>query len=111
MSETYRRSRESFRRGADLRDAGQFPGVKEAAVIGRPDPRKGEQPVAFVAASEGAVLEEKALHHFLKRKLADYKVPKRIFIMPALPRNATGKILKTTLREIPEPELSQVTMA
>ena len=89
----------------------QFPGVKEAAVIGRPDPRKGEQPVAFVAASEGAVLEEKALHHFLKRKLADYKVPKRIFIMPALPRNATGKILKTTLREMPAPELSQVTVA
>ena len=37
----------------------QFPGVKEAAVIGKPDPRRGEQPIAFVAANDGAVLEEK----------------------------------------------------
>ena len=53
----------------------QFPGVKEAAVIGKPDPRKGEQPIAFVAANDGAVLEEKALQQFVRRKLADYKVP------------------------------------
>jgi long-chain acyl-CoA synthetase len=81
----------------------QFPGVKEAAVIGKPDPRKGEQPIAFVAANDGAVLEEKALLHFVRRKLADYKVPRKVVLMPALPRNATGKILKTTLRELPLP--------
>jgi long-chain acyl-CoA synthetase len=80
----------------------QFPGVKEAAVIGKPDPRKGEQPVAFVAANEGATLEEKVLQQFMRRKLADYKVPRKVVLMPALPRNATGKILKTTLRELPE---------
>ena len=79
----------------------QFPGVKEAAVIGKPDSRKGEQPIAFVAANDGAVLEEKALQQFLRRKLADYKVPRKIVVLPALPRNATGKILKTTLRELP----------
>ena len=39
----------------------QFPGVKEAAVIGKPDSRKGEQPIAFVAANEGAVLDERGL--------------------------------------------------
>ena len=77
----------------------QFPGVKEAAVIGVPDPRKGEQPVAFVTAAEGQTLDERALHQFIRDKLADYKLPRHIFILPALPRNATGKILKTELRK------------
>ncbi len=79
----------------------QFPGVKEAAVIGKPDSRRGEQPIAFVAANEDAALDEKALQHFLRRKLADYKVPRTVVLLPALPRNATGKILKTTLRDMP----------
>jgi long-chain acyl-CoA synthetase len=79
----------------------QYPGVKDAAVIGKPDPRKGEQPIAFVSPNDGAVLEEKALQQFVRRKLADYKVPRKVVILPALPRNATGKILKTTLRELP----------
>ncbi|HWY31687.1 MAG TPA: AMP-binding protein, partial [Candidatus Acidoferrum sp.] len=43
----------------------QIPGVKEAAVIGRPDSRKGEQPVAFVAPIDGSVLEEKAIQRFI----------------------------------------------
>jgi long-chain acyl-CoA synthetase len=78
----------------------QFPGVKEAAVVGKPDARKGEQPVAFVAANEGAMLEEDAIRHFLRRKLADYKVPRQVLLLASLPRNATGKILKTALREM-----------
>jgi long-chain acyl-CoA synthetase len=78
----------------------QFPGVKEAAVVSKPDPRKGEQPIAFVAAIDGASLEERPMQQFLKGKLADYKVPRRIVFLPALPRNATGKILKTALREL-----------
>jgi long-chain acyl-CoA synthetase len=77
----------------------QFKGVKEAAVIGVPDARKGEQPVAYLAADEGATLEECALIEFLRGKLADYKVPRQIIFLPALPRNATGKILKTDLRK------------
>jgi long-chain acyl-CoA synthetase len=76
----------------------QFPGVKEAAVIGVPDSRRGEQPLAFVAPKENAALEERALLLFLKEKLADYKVPRRVVFVPSLPRNATGKILKTALR-------------
>jgi long-chain acyl-CoA synthetase len=76
-----------------------FPGVKEAAVIGVPDARRGEQPVAFVALAEGQTLDEKALLQFIRDKLADYKVPKQIIILPALPKNATGKILKTELRK------------
>jgi long-chain acyl-CoA synthetase len=78
----------------------QIPGVKEAAVIGQPDPRKGEQPVAFVAAVDGSVLEEKAIQRFVKERLADYKVPRKVVLVPALPRNATGKVLKTALRQM-----------
>jgi long-chain acyl-CoA synthetase len=79
----------------------QFPGVKEAAVVGKPDTRRGEQPVAFIAPNDGVTLDEKALQQFLRRRLADYKVPRRILQLEALPRNATGKILKTRLRQIP----------
>jgi long-chain acyl-CoA synthetase len=77
----------------------QFPGIKEAAVVGVPDPRRGEQPVAFVAGAEGVLVDERTLLQFVRAKLADYKVPRRIQVMTALPRNATGKILKTVLRE------------
>ena len=79
----------------------QFPGVKEAAVVGKTDPRKGELPIAFVVANDGVVLDEKTLQQFVRHKLADYKVPRKVVLLPALPRNATGKILKTTLRELP----------
>ncbi|MCS7089976.1 MAG: AMP-binding protein [Limisphaera sp.] len=78
----------------------QYPGVKEAAVIGIPDPRRGEQPLAFVAPAEGARPEEASLLRFLRDRLADYKVPRGIAFMESLPRNATGKILKTTLRQM-----------
>jgi long-chain acyl-CoA synthetase len=81
----------------------QFAGVREAAVVGMPDSRKGEQPVAFVVPNEGVTLDEKGLRHFLRRKLADYKIPRKIVLLEALPRNATGKILKTNLREMPLP--------
>jgi len=77
----------------------QFPGVKEAAVIGMPDSRKGEQPVAYVVSNEGTPVEEKALLQFVRSKLADYKIPRRVVFLTELPRNATGKILKTTLRD------------
>ena len=79
----------------------QYPGVKEAAVIGRPDSRKGEQPVAFISPNQGQAVEESELRNFLRKRLADYKVPRKIVVLPALPRNATGKILKTALRELP----------
>jgi len=78
----------------------QFPGVREAAVIGKPDARRGEMPVAFVAPNEGHQVDVKALTAFIKERLADYKVPRRIVELAALPRNATGKVLKTALREL-----------
>ena len=78
----------------------QFDGIKEAAVVGVSDPRKGEMVVACVAPVEGRELDETALLALLKTKLAAYKLPRKVMKMEALPRNATGKILKTNLREI-----------
>ncbi len=78
----------------------KFPGIKEVAVIGLPDPRRGESPAAFVSVNEGVALDENALRHFVREKLADYKVPRQIVVLPALPRNPTGKILKNALRQL-----------
>ena len=78
----------------------QYPGVKEVAVIGVPDARRGEQPLAFVAPADGQTLDEKILLQFVRERMADYKVPKRIVFLAALPRNATQKILKTELRNM-----------
>jgi len=77
----------------------EFNGVEEAAVIGVNDAKRGERPLAFVAAAKGAVLDAAELARFLKERLADYKQPREIRLVTALPRNATGKILKTELRE------------
>jgi long-chain acyl-CoA synthetase len=77
----------------------QFPGVKEAAVIGQPDARRGEQPLAFVVPNEAAAIDADALLKFVRGKIADYKVPRQIVVMAALPRNASGKVLKTELRK------------
>ena len=78
-----------------------YPGVKEVAVIGVPDARKGEQPVAFIAANDGTQLDNAKILEWLRERLADYKTPKKIVQLQSLPRNATGKILKTVLREHP----------
>lgn len=80
----------------------QFPGVKEAAVVGRPDPRRGEQPVAFVVPEEGESVDPEVLLRFIRSRLADYKVPRRVTLLSSLPRNATGKVLKTVLRQQPD---------
>lgn len=77
-----------------------FPGVKEAAVIGVKDERRGEQALAFVSAAEGQTINEQELLQFIRGKLADYKIPKQIVVLSALPKNATGKVLKTELRKM-----------
>jgi long-chain acyl-CoA synthetase len=89
----------------------QYPGIKETAVIGWPDARRGEQPVAYVALADGAQLNSVALLRYLKQHLADYKVPRHVIILPSLPRNATGKILKTVLRTLPRPARREVKAA
>ncbi len=74
------------------------PAIAEAAVVGAPDPNWGEIPVAFVALKAGCELDLEGLREFAGKSLARYKLPARLEIRAALPRNATGKILKYQLR-------------
>ncbi|HEY9263999.1 MAG TPA: long-chain fatty acid--CoA ligase, partial [Mycobacterium sp.] len=75
------------------------PAITEVAVIGRHDERWGEVPVAVVALTRGDVLNLGDLDGFLTERLARYKHPKALEIVDALPRNPSGKVLKTELRE------------
>ncbi|MDR0596245.1 MAG: long-chain fatty acid--CoA ligase [Clostridiales Family XIII bacterium] len=78
----------------------EHPQVAEAAVIGEPDRLRGEVVVAYVVLKEGAEeIHHKELLRFLKERLAQYKLPRRINIIEALPRNSSGKVLKRVLRE------------
>lgn len=73
-------------------------GVRESAVIGLPHPDLGESVAAVVVAEAGAVLSVEAVLAGLKRDLARYKQPKRVFFAPDLPRNTMGKVQKNILR-------------
>jgi long-chain acyl-CoA synthetase len=73
------------------------PSVREAAVVGRPDAYRGELPVAFVVARDGATLDAAELGTFCADRLAKYKIPAEFQIVEALPKTAVGKIDKLTL--------------
>ena len=75
------------------------PGVAESAVVGVPHADFGEAVVAVVVPLPGVALDGTALIAVLKRQIAGFKVPKRVFIEPELPRNAMGKVQKNLLRE------------
>jgi acyl-CoA synthetase (AMP-forming)/AMP-acid ligase II len=73
--------------------------VLEAAVVGRPDERWGEVPVAFVALRDGTTASAEDLIEHCRPQLARFKVPKDVVFVDALPRNPSGKVLKRELRE------------
>lgn len=75
----------------------QFPNMKEVAVVGVPHPEWGETVKVVFAASER--IDEEALKGYLKEHLASFKIPRIYEQVDALPRNASGKILKQPLRE------------
>ena len=72
--------------------------VLEAAVVGRPDARWGEVPVAFVALRPDADATPDSLLAHCQAQLARFKVPKEVTFVEALPRNPSGKVLKRELR-------------
>jgi len=74
------------------------PAVREAAVVGIPHPVLGEDVAAVVVLRPGAVVSGEELREHCAEYLADYKVPRRIEITTELPRNATGKVVKSELR-------------
>ncbi|MHA3701662.1 long-chain-fatty-acid--CoA ligase [Jatrophihabitans sp. YIM 134969] len=76
----------------------EFPDVADVAVVGVPDERWGEAVMAFVAPHPGATVDVEKLQAYLRENLAHYKCPRAVEVLPALPRNGTGKILKRDLR-------------
>ena len=76
----------------------ELPAVREVAVVGAPDEKWGERPVAYVALEPGAHLDYETLAAHCRAKLAGFKVPKELIIRDSLPRNPSGKLLKRLLR-------------
>ena len=75
-----------------------MPGVSQVAVVGMPDGYFGEVGVAFVIPRPGSRVTSDDVVAHARRHLANFKVPRRVEIVDALPLNATGKVLKTELR-------------
>jgi HIP---CoA ligase len=81
----------------------RHPAVSEAAVIGVPDQRLGEVGEAYVIPRPGATVTEEEIIEFCRARLANFKVPRSVRFVEALPRNASGKVLKYELRRRYEP--------
>jgi malonyl-CoA/methylmalonyl-CoA synthetase len=77
----------------------ELPGVQESAVVGVPHPDFGEAVTAVIVRRNGGNMTETEVIAALKRKLANFKVPKRVYFLEELPRNAMGKVQKNVLRE------------
>ncbi|KJZ19007.1 malonate--CoA ligase [Loktanella sp. S4079] len=75
------------------------PGVLESAVIGVPHPDFGESPVAIIVAQNGATPDLDAIAGTMQQSLARFKQPRKLIIVPELPRNTMGKVQKNVLRD------------
>jgi malonyl-CoA/methylmalonyl-CoA synthetase len=76
-----------------------MPGVIESAVIGVPHADFGEGVTAVVVCNKGADITEAGVLKALDGRLAKFKMPKRVFVVDELPRNAMGKVQKNILRD------------
>ena len=77
----------------------RHPAVREAAVIGVPDPYRGETVWAYVSLRPGAAATPAELIEFCRAELAAYKYPRHVEVLPDLPKTPTGKLLRRELRE------------
>lgn len=77
----------------------QLPEIAEAAVVGRADAVYGEQPVLFVSLNSGAQIDVERIHEHARGALSKFKLPVAITILDELPKNAVGKIDKSSLRK------------
>jgi crotonobetaine/carnitine-CoA ligase len=76
----------------------RVPGVTEVAVVGKPDPMLDEVPVAFVVAQNPSPSLAEAIHHICRQSLADFKRPRDVIFVEALPKGLLDKVLKKDLR-------------
>ena len=76
------------------------PDVLNCAVVGRPDERHGEAPVAFVELREGSELTEEALREFAKARISAAKYPREIHLIGQVPLTSVGKVDRKRLREL-----------
>jgi acyl-CoA synthetase (AMP-forming)/AMP-acid ligase II len=77
----------------------RHPAVVEAAVIGAPDPKWGEKVVAVISVRAGHEVSGTELVAFCREEIASYKKPRHVVFIDALPKNASGKVLKRELRD------------
>lgn len=77
-----------------------YPTIKEAAVIGMPDDKWGQVPLAFIVLTDPLQHDEHQLLAYLETMLAHYKIPKGYQVIAKLPRNASGKVLKNKLKKM-----------
>jgi HIP---CoA ligase len=82
-------------------------GIAQVAVVGIPDERLGEVGKAFVVAEPGAAITPEGLIAWCREHMANYKVPRRVALVDALPVNAAGKVMKYQLRERARAEASK----
>jgi acyl-CoA synthetase (AMP-forming)/AMP-acid ligase II len=75
------------------------PQIAQSAVVGAPDERMGEVGVAFVVPRPGAQLDADEVIAWARERMANYKVPRRVIVVGALPLNASGKVMKHELRK------------
>ncbi len=80
------------------------PDIFEAAVVGAPHALHGEDVIAYISLNQGCSLSEAELQKYLRVRLAAYKCPRKIAVLPQLPKGSTGKILKRELREMAKKE-------
>jgi long-chain acyl-CoA synthetase len=78
----------------------EHPQIAEAAVVGAPDPLKGEVPFAYVVLRTGATLDPGALEAFCHARMPSYQVPVRFMAVESLPRNEAGKLLRAELTRL-----------
>jgi len=76
-----------------------MPGVAESALVGVPHPDFGEVGVAVIIAKPGATVSADEVISNLKSSLANFKIPKKCFVLEELPRNTMGKVQKNVLRD------------
>ena len=74
--------------------------VREAAVVGAPDPYRGETVVAFVSLRPGATVQPGELAEFCRQRMAAYKYPRRVEVVDEVPKTPSGKMLRRELRII-----------